>query len=334
MKRFLIPLIISAAVTSPISYASLTLTAAGVDAGFTLSTFVSGYNFGSGYGPLAQGIASDGKVITGSSGDRKIYVFNDTDGQTLGSAVANKPYACQTSNCNWVMANAGGKIYGAQLLGGTFSIFASDGTFSEMTSLSALGLRGYAGMWGNPVNGHIIASSNVGLVDIDPINGSYRTIAANLFPDGVTLSSDGETAYVENRGNIQSYSVATGTLLHTFITGHSPDGTGVISGGSLDGMVVVNNNDGTVGLLDPSKANGDPLQFTIIASGGTRGDFVSADINNGTLFLSQNERVDRLTCGAGCSFSAPLPQTYFLMTAGLLVIRLFSRTRSLNPTAL
>ncbi|MDD5581491.1 MAG: WD40 repeat domain-containing protein [Methylobacter sp.] len=338
MKYLVFPLIFAAAVASPITQASLALTSAGVDAGFTLSTFVSGYNFGGGYGPLAQGIASDGKIITGSSGDGKIYVFNDVDNQTLSSAVSTTSYACQTGNCNWAMATAGSKVYGAQLFGGTYSTFASDGSFSALANLSTAGLRGYLGMWGNPVNGHLIASANVGLVDIDPVAGSYKTIVANLFPDGVSLLPDGTTAYVENGGTIQSYDLATGALLHTYFTGHAPDGAGVISGGPLDGKVVVNNNDGTVGLLDPTKANGDPQQFIIIANGGTRGDFVSADTTNGTLFLSQNERVERLSCGPNCSIGGtpapmPLPQTFPLMIAGLFMVGVFSRSR-INQVAL
>jgi DNA-binding beta-propeller fold protein YncE len=156
-------------------------------------------------------------------------------------------------------------------------------------------------MWVNPVNGHIIAASNKGLVDIDPLAGTFRVINASVFPDGVSVSPDGTIAYVENGGTVQSYSIATGSLIHTFLTGHSPDGTGVISGARLNGDVVVNDNDGTVGLLDPSKANGDPSQFVIIANGGSRGDFVSPDTTNGTLFVSQNEQVARLSCGSGCS---------------------------------
>jgi hypothetical protein len=53
--------------------ASLILTAAGVSDGFTLTTFVSGYS--AQYGPLAQGIASNGNVLTGSLLNNRIYVF-------------------------------------------------------------------------------------------------------------------------------------------------------------------------------------------------------------------------------------------------------------------
>jgi hypothetical protein len=188
-------------------------------------------------------------------------------------------------------------------------------------------------MWGNPVNGHIISSSDSGLVDIDPVAGTFRVINASVFGDGVTISADGTVAYVEVSGGISAYNIASGALLHSFTTGHSPDGTGVISGGLFNGDIIVNNNDGTVGLLDPSKANGDPTQFVIIATGGTRGDFVSPDLNNGTLFLSQNEEVARLSCGPNCSIGAPSPgapepATVLLFCAGLSALFLKRRSRA------
>ena len=308
--------------------ATLILTPAGVSDGFSLSTFVSGYS--AQYGPLAQGIATNGNVITGSYLNTQIYVFKDVDGQTLGNAIASVPYTCQTGNCNYAMTTAGGQVYGAQAQGGVYEHFASDGSFSPIPNLAAVNLRDNLGMWGDPGNGHVISSSNQGLVDIDPIAGTYRVIHAGIFPDGVSVSPDGTIAYVENGGTIQSYSMASGALLNTFLTGHSPDGTGVISQGNLKGDVVVNNNDGTVGLLDPTKPNSDPSQYTLIVNGGTRGDFVSLDTNNGTLFLSQNEQVARLSCGAtGCfgppSSTTPEPATYALIGVGLSAVLLSRR---------
>jgi WD40 repeat protein len=310
--------------------ATLKLTAEGTADGFTLTTFLSGYS--AQYGPLAQGILPNGNIITGSEFDRKIYVFKDVDNQTLSNAVSATPYICQTGNCNYAMATAGGQVYGAQAFGGFYERFASDGSRTQIPGKVAADLRGHLGMWGNPANGHVVASSNAGLVDIDPIAGSYRVVKAGLFPDGVSVSPDGATAYVEN-GVIQAYDLATGTLLRSFPNfGHAPDGTGVISGGPLNGDVIVNNNDGTVGLLDPSKLDGDPNQFVLIATGGTRGDFVSPDLNNGTLFLSQNELVARLSCGPDCSIGAPVPEpeNYALMLAGLVLLRLMVRSKNLR----
>jgi len=183
-------------------------------------------------------------------------------------------------------------------------------------------------MAGDPVNGHLISASEKGLVDIDPVAGTFRVINASLFPDGVTVSPDGTTVYVAASGTVQAYNIATGALIESFSgpAGHLPDGTGVISGGTFNGDVIVNNNDGTVGLLDPTKANGNPSQYVTIASAGTRGDWVSPDTSNGTLFISQLDSADRLSCGTGCSIGSgppppptvPEPSTWVMLATGLL----------------
>jgi hypothetical protein len=281
------------------AHAALTLTAEGIADGFTLSTVVGGF-FGS-YGPLGEAILPNGNFVTGSASTDRIYVFKDIDGQTLSDALIATPYAFQTGNPQYVMATIGGKAYGAQVQGGTFVQFANDGSFAPIPGLN--GLTANLGMWGDTANGHLIASSNQGLVDIDPGAGSFRVVNAGVFPDGVTVSPDGKVIYAEVGGNINSYDELTGAFIQTFSGGgHSPDGTGVISGGVFDGDIIVNNNDGTVGLLDTTTGI-----ETIIANGGTRGDFVSPDTNNGTLFLSQQDQVARLSCGEGCSIGGPPP---------------------------
>lgn len=268
-------------------------------------------------------------MITGSAVDDKIYVFKDVDGQTLANALSATPYTFLTGNPQYAMTTAGGQVYGAQLEGSApYEHFNSDGSHSPIPGLTA---TAFTGMWGDPVNGHIIASSNQGLIDIDPVAGTFRVITTNPDADGISVSPDGRTLYasVPIPGSaIQAYDVATGTLLATYsANGPASDGTGVISGGKFNGFIVVNNNDGTVGLIDPTLGTED-----IIASGGTRGDFVSPDTSNGTLFLSQQEAVDRLSCGLGCTFSPPSPVpepaslTFFAAALlGLLGIRSWAR---------
>src|SRR5260370_6265041 len=328
----LLTLTLLALFAAPPSKAALILNQTGINEGLTLTTFLSGYN--AQYGPLAQGVLPNGEIITGSLLGTKIYVFNDFNGQPLDNAVSATSDSCTSRHCNFDRATAGGRVYGAQAAGGIYLHFASDGSSTPVPNLQAAGLRSNFGMWGNPVNGHLISSSGQGLVDIDPVAGTFPVINAGVSADGVTVSPDGTLAFVEVGGGIQEYSIVTGALLRSFVTGHSPDGTGVISGGSFSGDIIVNNNDGTVGLLDPSKPNGDPNLFVIIATGGTRGDFVSPDLNNGTLFLLQNEQVARLSCGPGCSIggpppdgTTPEPSTLFSMGAGLCVLLLSLRRR-------
>jgi DNA-binding beta-propeller fold protein YncE len=209
---------------------------------------------------------------------------------------------------------------GAQIQASPIMQFSNGGTFAPMGPVgSPVGsLNDNLGLWGDPVNGHLIAASSSGLVDITPSTGAVRVINSSLFPDGVTVSPDGTKIFAALNGNVVEVDMTSGAILATFNgQGRGPDGTGVLIGGQFNGDIVVNNNDGTVGLIDPTVVN--PTE-TIIANMGTRGDFVSADTSNGTLFLSQLQAVDRLGCGPGCSISVspgvPEPSTWVMMLLG------------------
>jgi len=130
-------------------------------------------------------------------------------------------------------------------------------------------------------------------------------IASNNGADGVTVSPDGQTVYVEANGEINGYNISNLSNIQAVYNsgniGHSPDGTAVIVGGTFAGDVLVNNNDGTVGLLTP----GGPSGETIIASGGTRGDFVTPDTSNGTLFCRKKTRPFGWACKAARLAAVP-----------------------------
>ena len=332
MKRVQVPALFFTAcsllITAIPAHATLTLTTAGVNDGFSLSTFVSGYPAAE-YGPLSVGTLPDGNLITGSYANAALYIFADSDGQTLSSALSKVPYTYQTGNPQYIFATVNGQVYGAQVTGGIFGQFSNTGSFTPIPNLAAAGVTAYYGIWVDPANNDLIASSSKGLIEINPVSGTYRVINAGVFPDGVTVSPDGTIVYAEVGGAIAAYNTTTGALIKTYATGHSPDGTGVITGGNFSGDLIVNDNDGTVLLLDPVTS-----AITIIANSGTRGDFVSADTNNGTLFLSQNEEIARLSCGPNCSIgsgpSVPEPGTFILIATGfgaLALVRYTGRRR-------
>src|SRR5215470_2229302 len=220
MKRFawFASVVLAAGLTfsNPAS-ATLALTPSGIADGFTLSTFATmdPGNTGCCGGPF--GVAVSGSNVIVSNGlNNSISVFADVDGQTSTnglpptSALFNIPGA---GTGTVAMATVGGVAYGSNPTNGRFAQYNTNGTRNH--DLTGVPQTVFLGMWGAP-NGHIIATSSGGLIDIDPLAnaglGSSRVINAGLFPDGVSVSPDGTTAYVENGGVIQAVNIATGVL--------------------------------------------------------------------------------------------------------------------------
>jgi len=295
--------LIMAFTLAPLSAGVLTLTAAGVADGFTLTTFATlnpGLVNTGNFGPFGVAVSANGNIIVSNEPNATRYAFADVDGQTTATALNHVP----SSSGTLAYATAGGQAYGGDG-SGHFVQFNNDGTVNHV--LTGVTASTDLGMWGNPTNGHIIANSSAGLIDIDPLanggTGSFRVIPSPAGNgDGVSVSPDGTTAYVE-QGNINGYNIATGALVFTASGFSSPDGTGTItSTNALNGMILVNTNSGEVDLLNPTtKAH------IAIATGGSRGDYVSPDTTNGTIFLDYSDVVYRLSCGANCSIGGPPP---------------------------
>jgi hypothetical protein len=321
LKAFVVGSALSALAAMPQAHAGiLTLTPQGVADGFTLSQFAylnSGYENTFNFGPFGVAYAGNGNVIVSNSPNNTMYSFKDTDGQTTASAL-NTISGGGTSTTG--MASLGGVAYGADEATGGFAAYNSDGTINH--ALADVNTSPYLGMAGDPARNSIISTSGAGLIEIDPAAngglGSYRLIAS-VFGDGVSVSADGKTAYLEDGDQIVGFDIATGATVLTspFIAGL--DGTGVISGGAFDGDIVANSNNGFIDLYDPTTTG-----LTTIASGGSRGDYAMNDPSTGTLLLDYSEGVYRLSCGAGCSIggggpsgpSTPELSTWVMMSFG------------------
>jgi hypothetical protein len=292
--------------------ADLTLTAAGIGQNLTLTTFASGFPSSGGVGPLGVAFVPGGKVLV-SDYPGNVRVFpNDTDGQSAGAA----PVAQNYGGGNAVdLAQVGGNVYMTQQSSGDLVQINNDGTFNQVI---ATGMPAATGMVADPFNGHLFVSTlgNNVIWNVDPV-AKTKTPFVNASADGLTISGNGQTVYGEVGGHILGWSTTTGLQVFDsgFIPG-GPDGT-AIGAGLFAGELFVNTNSGQVFEIDQTT-----LAQTLIATGGTRGDFVTVDTTNDTLLLTQTDRIIRLN---GATFTtAPEPGYFGLIgcaLAGLLLVR-------------
>ena len=304
--------------------ADLVLTSAGSDAGFTLTPFITGFP-STGYccGPLGAATNSDGVVMVVSYAENSINLYNNLNGQVASQSIGSAPFYDQ--NYGAALAYTNGHVYASYSQNLAVVELNNDGTIASTVGTGI----GKGGLWTNPVNGHLLSAYYGAIYDIDPLTDTWRLVV-NADVDGVSVSNDGQTVYGAAYGHVYGWNIASGAL--TFDSGYigSPDGTAVIEGSSpLSGNIVANGNDGNVWLINPQTA-----ALTLIASGGSRGDYVGLDHTNGSLFVSQTDSLYRLTCGADCFFTAPNvpePSTLGLTLAaglGLAAFGMYRRRRT------
>ena len=281
--------------------AQLSLTQAGIDAGFSLTTFADNFPSTSTVGPLGIGFTSTGGVIVGDyPGNVRVFP-TDTDGQHANSVAVAQNYGI--GNAVGIAQAAGAFYMTRQTIGDLVQIDAN-GTFNQVI---VGGMPTATGIIGNPNNGHIFVSTvtNNVIWDIDPI-AKTKTVFKNVNADG--LSTDGVTLYATVSGHIIGFNLLN--QAQTFDSGFIPNGPdgAAIGQGALAGNIFVNTNNGTL-----YGVNLTSLAQTLIASGGSRGDFVAAD-PNGSLLVTQTDRVQRLTAPTGGGFAqTPEPGSLALL---------------------
>lgn len=295
--------------------AGLQLTSYASGQNFQLSTFAKNFpHYGQAphvLGPLGIAFYAQ-KVLVADVGDNNnnttghVRVFpNDKDGQdasTLSQIVNYSPRPIGLATLN-------GNIYLTTRADNLVQI-NTDGTLNQ-TLLT--GLTSSTGLLADPFRNVLYVSSggNHSTVwKVDPTNPSGYTVWLSKYTggDGMALSVDGKALYisVNDSNNVVGVSTSSPTTeVFNFdaanairqITIAVPDGIAV-GKGSLAGKLYVNANDGNLWEINTQVS---PPTKTAIATGGTRGDFVTVD-PNGTLLLTQSDRVLRLTPPSGGGF--------------------------------
>ncbi len=261
--------------------AQLALTPAGIADGFNLSTVITGIP-STGYccGPLGAATNTSGQIVL-QVYQHNNYVFKDMDNQTFANALSSASPPVTTTGYGMAITNDNGVLYtGNNDANGVLQILNSDGSLNSTVATNpATGVAGH-GIWTNPVSHHIETASYNGLWDINPGTGAATQINTYGGFDGVSVSVDGKTIYAAANGYIYGYDIASTNSVYQSPYIGSPDGTGVIYGSSaFAGDIIANGNDGNVWLLDPNGLLPDGNAYELIATGGSRGDYVGVELD-------------------------------------------------------
>ncbi len=320
------------------SRAGMVLTTQAEKAGFGLKTFATGFshtgNASTGIGPLGIAFAPGGVVLVGTYPGDLYRLPDDSNGQVARNVVSNTGAASFTG-----MATVGGKVYeNDRSLGYIFQI-ASNNNFATVSypivatpnSFSALN-----DLKADPANGTLMVSTSKGIFDVNPISGATHLIN-NHYVDGLAINSAGTVVYGADRntadpedGHVLGFNISNGAKVFDFAFPVSEGIDGLALGsGRLQGNIFVNTNSG-----DLWEVNLTTDAVTLIGFGGSRGDFVEVDPNDGSLLITQSDRILRLYAPTGGGFgSVPEPSTALLLSVGLGAIlgyRLLIRGRSLS----
>ena len=296
-----------------VCYGQLTLTTAALNAGFNLTTFAQGFPVTDNAGPLGIVFPTANSVLVSDwSGAVRLFT-SDVDGQDARNAVVGANYGSHNVGSLGIL---NGHIYVCQDAGTLIEVNA-DGTDTGNVILTGLNLP--RGMAVDTQKGLIYLAEygTQRILLVDPIKKTASVFIVAGYFDGIALSADGSVLYASRiqQNYISGFRTSDGVEVFQSGAIGAPDGI-AFGKGVLKGNLIVNTNYGVVYAVDI--ATGSP---TVIASGGSRGDYVAIDPNNGTILITQSDRIMRIDVAARLTaLSVPAVLTGGISGTGTLTL--------------
>jgi sugar lactone lactonase YvrE len=264
----------------------LTLTPSSVRAGYGISIFATDFSGVTSILFRDQG----GELVTDMAGNVRLFP-SDSDGQSAAYVTPTQNFG---SGDALALARAGSNIYMTQLTSAKLVQINDTGNFVAEILPS---LPVASGMVANPKNGHLFVDDQTNMIyDVDPKARTYKGFIDSGDDYGLAITADGATLYGADsvNNNVMGYDTTTGRSV--FNSGNIPGGpNGLALGtGRFAGHLYVVTLDGS--LLDIDLAS---RTQTVIANGGQRGDFLAFDPNDGSLLVTQTDRIVRVKFPTG-----------------------------------
>ena len=306
-------------------------------AGYKLTTFATGFshigNTSTGVGPGGIAFAPGGVVLVGTWPGDLYRLPSHHDGQTM----TNANIVVNTGVGTWAgLATLGNRVYEADRTNHSLYEVTTTNNFASV-DFTPFGqpLGNYAAdLRTNYATGKLLVSTASGIIEVDPTTGTNRVVNPQSGGDGMTINDSGTIVYLAQSvsGHVLGFNIKTGA--QTFDSGYISNQAssfgidGIALGtGALSRTMFVNNNGGVLSTLDL-----DTKVLTTIGLFGSRGDFVTVDPTDGSMFITQSDRILHLTAPTGSGFggSIPEPSSYVLLGLGLIGLGFIKRRQRLK----